>query len=86
MDRCIENVIEWLNGQDVAAVTLSQQKYINKFRALAKEFPLDVQIIAENSDGSIFGHISLSAVLFHRNALKNKGLAPCCAPKKKEVE
>lgn len=52
-----ENVIEFLNNQKVVTVTLSQCRYISKVRKLAKSYPDEVQIVAENQDGSIVGHI-----------------------------
>ena len=45
-----ENCIEWLNGQDTISVTLSQGRYINKVKKLAKKHPDLVQILAENED------------------------------------
>ena len=59
MDKLNENFIEWLTGDDVVAVTFSQKKYINRFKALAEEYPDKIDII-ENQDGSVFGHIPLS--------------------------
>ena len=57
-----ENCIEWLNGQDTISVTLSQGRYINKVKKLAKKHPDLVQILAENKDGSIFAHLPLKAL------------------------
>ena len=57
-----ENCIEWLNGQDTISVTLSQGKYINKVKKLAKKHPDLVKILAENEDGSIFAHLPLKAL------------------------
>lgn len=63
-----ENVIEWLNGQDVIAVTLHQGRLITKVERLAKKFPDKVKVVHRNADGSIFAklplkslHISLSS-------------------------
>lgn len=60
MERCIENVIEFIKDSDVMGVTLSQGRFISKVKKLAKEHPEDVKIIAENKDGSIFAHIPVS--------------------------
>lgn len=57
-----ENGIEWLTGQDTISVTLSQKKYVNKVKALAKKYPDSVQILYENKDGSIFAHLPLKAL------------------------
>ena len=53
-----ENNIEWLNGQQTVTVTLSQGKFINKVKRLAETHE-DVEIVAENSDGSICAHLPL---------------------------
>lgn len=57
-----ENCIEWLNGQNVVSVTLSQKRLITKVKKMAKEHPESVMILAENEDGSIFAHLPLKAV------------------------
>lgn len=54
-----ENVFEWLNGQDIITVTLSQKKFINKVLKLAKEFPDEVTIDKINYDGTVLAHIPL---------------------------
>lgn len=56
-----ENVIEWLNGQDMVTVSFSQGKYINKVKKLAAKSD-DVQIVAENDDGSICAHLPLKYI------------------------
>ena len=57
-----ENAIEWYNGQDTMLVTLNQGRFINKVKRLAKKFPQRVQIVAENSDGSLLARLPLSAL------------------------
>ena len=57
-----ENCIEWLNGQDVVSVTLSQKRLISKVKKMAEKHPDSVVILAENADGSIFAHLPLKAV------------------------
>ena len=57
-----ENCIEWLNGQDVVSVTLSQKRLISKVKKMAEKHPDLVTILAENEDGSIFAHLPLKAV------------------------
>lgn len=56
-----ENNIEWLNGQDRVTVSFSQAKYINKVKKLAEKHS-DVEIVAENNDGSITAHLPLSYI------------------------
>ena len=60
MDRYNENVIEFLENQERAMVTLSQGRYKSKIRRLATEHPESCEIVAENSDGSIYAHIPTS--------------------------
>lgn len=56
-----ENNIEWLNGQQTVTVTLSQGRFINKVKKLAEQRE-DVEIVAENSDGSICAHLPLKFI------------------------
>ena len=57
MDRCAENVIEFLENQQQATVTFSQGRYKTRIRKLAEARPEECQIVAENKDGSICAHI-----------------------------
>lgn len=57
MDRCTENVIEFLENQTRATVTFSQGRYKSKIRRLAEARPEECQIVSENKDGSICAHI-----------------------------
>ena len=57
-----ENVIEWMTGDDVISVTVTQKKYITRIRSLAEKHPESVQILAENRDGSIFAHLPLKSL------------------------
>lgn len=56
-----ENAIEWLNGQDRVTVSFSQGKFINKIKRLAEKNP-EVEIVAENKDGSICAHLPLKYI------------------------
>ena len=58
----MENVIEFLNGQKRATVTLSQGRYKTKVEKLAKERPDECKILARNSDGTILAHVPTSWV------------------------
>lgn len=50
----IENVIEWLKNSKTATVTFAPQTRMKgRILRLAKEHPDEVEIIAENKDGSI---------------------------------
>lgn len=56
-----ENNIEWLNGQDRVTVSFSQGKFINKVKKLAESHP-EVEIVAENYDGTITAHLPLKYI------------------------
>lgn len=55
-----ENCIEWLNNQKEITLSLCQEKWINKIKKLHKNNPDDVEIIAENVDGSICAKLPIS--------------------------
>ena len=54
-----ENVIEWLDDEDTISVTFHQKRFVNKIKRLAKT-DVNVTILAENSDNSIFAHLPIS--------------------------
>lgn len=60
MDRCIENVIEFLENQERATVTFSQGRYKSRIKKLAAERPEECGIVAENQDGSLCAHIPVA--------------------------
>ena len=55
-DNVTENVIEFLRDQQIATATFCQGRYVNKIKELSKKYPEEVQITAENPDGSIVAH------------------------------
>lgn len=57
-----ENVIEFIKNESRMTLTLSQGRFITKVRELAEKFPDDVEIVAENADGSIVAHMPVSAL------------------------
>lgn len=61
-----ENVIEWYTGNDTATVTFAQGKYKTKIRKLAEQYPNEVEIVAENKDGSLCAHVPLSYIRIMR--------------------
>jgi U3 small nucleolar ribonucleoprotein component len=61
-----ENVIEWLKGQNRVTVTLSQGRYISKVKKLAEKYPDEVEVVAENKDGSIVAHVPLRYIKISR--------------------
>jgi len=52
-----ENAIEFYENDKNATFSLTQGRLINKVRKLTEEYPDDCKILAENLDGSIYGHI-----------------------------
>lgn len=66
-----ENCIEWITGDKTATVTLSQKKYINRLRRICEKAPEDARILAENPDGSVVAHISLSCLILAKFGAKN---------------
>ena len=61
MDMMNENVIEWIRGDKAAGVTLTSGRLANRVKKLA-ETREDVEIVAQNKDGSIFAHIPVNWV------------------------
>ena len=67
MDSVNENVIEWLRGDKVAAVTApSGSKLKGTITRLAARYPEEVQVIALNQDGSIFAHVPVDYVVIRK--------------------
>ena len=60
-NKNIENMIEWLTGDDTLTVSLTQKRFINRVRKLSKANDA-VQIVAENADGSICAHLPIKAL------------------------
>ena len=57
-----ENVIEFITNEGRATVTFSQCRYKSRIRELAKKFPEECEIVAENADGSMCAHIPVAWV------------------------
>lgn len=53
----VENTIEFTTGSKCVTVSLSQGRYKNRVKQLAKSHPEECEIVAENQDGSICAHI-----------------------------
>ena len=58
----VENVCEFITNSKYMTVSFSQKRFITKVRELAKKFPEEVKITAENEDGSIVAHMPVSAL------------------------
>ena len=62
-DMTQENVIEWIRGDKVVTVTFAgNTRYNSKVKKLAEQYPGEVEIIANNPDGSVVAHLPLSYI------------------------
>lgn len=61
MAELSENNIEWYTGESTVTLSFSQKRWINKIKKYAKSNS-DVEVLAENADGSICAHVPLSWV------------------------
>lgn len=67
MEGVNENVIEWLRGDKVAAVTApSSSKLKGMITRLNARYPDEVEILAVNQDGSIFAHVPVEYVVIRK--------------------
>lgn len=55
-----ETTVEYLAGTDTLTWYSSEQRWVNKIRKLAAEYPNDVKIVADNDDGSVIAHLPRS--------------------------
>lgn len=51
-DKCVENVIEWIDGDKRVCATITTKSLKKRIYQIAKTNPL-LEIVAENADGSI---------------------------------
>ena len=70
-----ENVIEWITGDKRVTVSLTQKRFINRVKMLAEKHPEDVEIVAENADGSLCAHLPLRALHLTIYAPNTSGFA-----------
>ena len=54
-----ENCVEFLNNQKTMTVSFCSHKWITKIKKLSQSNPDDVEIIAENKDGSICARLPI---------------------------
>lgn len=62
MQRVLETVFEHEDGRDIFTVSACEKWSVNMIRKLAKEYPDEVEVIAENADGSLMAHVPLGWV------------------------
>ena len=55
-----ENAIEWVRGSKVATVNFCQGRMATRIKKLSEAKPDDVEIVAENKDGSVVAHVPSS--------------------------
>ena len=60
MDRVTENVFEFIENSTMITATVTQKRFINRLRSLAKKFPEQCEITVENPDGSIVAHFPVT--------------------------
>ena len=54
-----ENAIEWYTGDNRITATVSQMRLKNKIKKYATNYPEEVEIVAENPDGTLLAHMPL---------------------------
>lgn len=62
MQRVLETVFEHEGGKDTFTVSACEKWSAWKIRKLAEAHPDEVQIVAENEDGSLLAHVPLGWV------------------------
>lgn len=60
MDEIRETIYEHAAGSETFTVTAAERKSIGMLRKLAEKHPGEVEIVAENADGSIVAHLPYS--------------------------
>lgn len=67
MEGINENVIEWLRGDKVAAVTApSSSKLKGMITRLNARYPDEVDILTTNQDGSIFAYVPVDWIVIRK--------------------
>ena len=62
----IETVVSFTKGDDKIEVCTAMKKYINQILKFKEQYPDDVDIIAQNKDGSVYARVPLSWFRFVR--------------------
>lgn len=60
MDEIRETIYEHAAGSDTFTVTAAERKSIGMLRKLAEKHPGEVEIVAENADGSLLARLPYS--------------------------
>lgn len=67
MSAATDNIIEFLRNQETATVTFCQGRFVTKIKKMAKQYPDECEIVAENKDGSILAHIPVKWIKISKN-------------------
>ena len=60
MNEIKETVYEHVQGEDTFTVTAAERSSITMLRRLQEKHPAEVEIVAENPDGSLVAHLPYS--------------------------
>lgn len=71
-DRCVENVIEWIDGNKRVCATITTRSFKKRVYQIAKTNPL-LEIVAENADGSILVKFPLKWVKINPGRSSKEG-------------
>lgn len=72
MKREIETAVDIIHGDLFATVTTGRRTFISKIKKWQEQYPDVVNIIAENTDGSIYAQVPASWFRFVRPPRKRK--------------
>ena len=61
-----ETVFEHDRGNDYWGISTGEQKWRNKLKKLAEQYPDEVKCIVQNDDGSVFYHVPESFVVVRK--------------------
>lgn len=82
-----ENAIEWLTGNQMATVTLSQKKHINQVLRIAERNPETVEIIKmpEDNFGYLVAHVAVDRVSLRPKPRLNEAVIKSSAERLKRL-
>lgn len=60
-----ENAVEFITGDKTATVSLSSKKHVNRILRLADKYPNEVEILAQNADGSLCAKVPVKWIKFN---------------------
>lgn len=60
-----ENAIEFITGDKTATVSLSSKKHVNRILRLVDKYPNEVEILAQNADGTLCAKVPVKWIKFN---------------------